>query len=309
MSPIDHVDLRSFDLNLLVAFDALMDERSVTRAAARLGVQQPAMSHSLALLRALLGDELLVRAGAAMLPTARAQALAPRVRDVLRQLQEALRPDDAFDPRTEERTFRLGFSSELELLVLPRLTARLRACAPGLRLLGRPAEPGAVHALLDDGALDVAVGCFDHGAARHRGAVLFAPDMACCFNPDLLDLPCPLDTAAYVRTAHALPTRRDSLQGCLTAALDRVGAQLNVVVAASDFLAVLAAAAEAPVLATVPARMARRYAPRFGLAVSPVPLELQVPPVSMVWSARADRDPAGTWLRGQIAALLADADA
>ncbi len=308
MDSIDHFDLRSFDLNLLVAFDALVEEGGVTRAAKRLRVRQPAMSHSLATLRMLLQDELLVRAGARMLPTAKAEALAPRIREALRQVQETLRQKDGFDPLTQERVFRLGFSSEMELLVMPALTARLRRDAPGIRLLSRPVGPDEVHRHLDEGQLDVAVGCFDHGGSRHRGVRLFEQSLACCFNARLLPLAVPVDAEAYVGTAHALMTLRDSLHGCLSEALKRIATELNVVVAASDFLVVLAAAAEAPVLATLPARMAWHHAPRFGLTVSPVPLELRVPAVSMVWSVRTDRDPGATWLRAQIGPVLAGYD-
>src|SRR5258708_4456556 len=108
MRPIDHFDLRSFDLNLLIAFDALMEERSVTRAAARLRVRQPAMSHSLSVLRMLLQDELFVRDVAIMRPTARALNIAPAVRSDLRQLEEILRLQDRLDPSWQDRTFRPG---------------------------------------------------------------------------------------------------------------------------------------------------------------------------------------------------------
>ncbi len=306
MTSIDHFDLRSFDLNLLVAFDALMEERSVTRAASRLKVQQPAMSHSLSALRLLLQDELFVRTGPTMQPTARADALAPRVRDALQQVQAVLRDEERFDPSTQDRTFRLGFSSELEVLVMPDLTARLRRCAPGIRLLGRPAGRDEVHGLLDEGLLELAIGCFDHRASRHHGLLLFEQSLSCCFNPSLLDLPVPVDVDNYIGTGHALVTLKDDLHGCLAEALERIGTRLNVVMAASDFLPVLAAAAQGPILATLPARMAHRYAPGFGLLVSPVPLDLRLPAVSMVWSARSDRDPGATWLREQVRDVLAE---
>jgi DNA-binding transcriptional LysR family regulator len=305
MSSIDHFDLRSFDLNLLVVFDALMEERSVTRAATRLRVQQPAMSHSLSTLRVLLQDELFVRAGQVMRPTARAQVLAPRIREALRRVQDTLRQEEHFDPATQDRVFRLGFSSELELLVLPDLTAELRRSAPGIRLLGRWAARDEVHHLLDEGTLDLAIGCFDAGSSRHRHLPLFEQSLSCCFNPSLLDLKPPIDVDTYIHTSHALLTLKDSLQGCLSEALERIDTQLNVVMAASDFLSVLAAATEGPVLATLPSHMARRYAPRFDLCVSPVPLDLRLPAVSMVWSSRVDRDPAALWLRERITSLLA----
>ncbi|WP_163270040.1 LysR family transcriptional regulator [Chelativorans alearense] len=304
MSSIDHFDLRSFDLNLLVAFDALMQEGNVTRAAARLKIRQPAMSHSLATLRVLLQDELFVRVGQAMQPTARARMLAPRVRLALQQMQDVLHWEESFDPAVHQRTFRLGFSSELELLVLPELTAILRRIAPGIRLQGRPIADGEVHDLLDNGAIDVAVGCFDYSATRHRGRKLFDQSLACCFNRDLLDLEVPIGTDAYLQTEHALISLNNTLQGCLEDALARAEARLNVVIAGSEFLTVFAAVSSAPLIMTVPTRLASRYGRMFGLTLSPVPLDLDIPPVSMVWSAQSDRDLGVVWLRERIERII-----
>jgi DNA-binding transcriptional LysR family regulator len=305
MRSIDHFDLRSFDLNLLVAFDALMEERSVTKAAARLRVRQPAMSHSLSVLRMLLQDDLFIRDGSIMRPTARALNIAPAVRSTLRQMEDILRWRESFDPSRDDRTFRLGFSSDVELLVMPDLTARLRNMAPGIRLFGRQAERAEVHRLLDEGELDIAIGCFEPGASRYRGRYLFEQTLACCFNPKLLNVSVPIDLEAYVSLGHALVTLGDDLRGCLADALSRCNVELNVVTASSNFLAVLSTASQAPVLATLPSRMAQRYAPAFALSVSPVPLKMQVAPVAMVWSSRADREPGAAWLRGQIRQVLA----
>lgn len=137
MKPIDHFNLRSFDLNLLIAFDALVSERSVTKAARRLRIQQPAMSHALATLRMLLDDDVLVRTGAVMQPTAKASTMASHVAELLRQAQHILMSEEQFDPATEQRIFRFGFSSELEVFLMPKLTAYLQRHAPGIRLLSR----------------------------------------------------------------------------------------------------------------------------------------------------------------------------
>lgn len=305
MTHINHFDLRSFDLNLLVAFDALMQERSVTKAATRLKVGQPAMSHSLSTLRVLLQDQLFVRVGSALQPTARAVILAEPIRTALAQMQAALHTQAAFDPATEERTVRLGFSGELELLLIPDLVATLRRSAPGLRLLSQRAGRAEVHRLLDEGSLDLAVGCFEATTAqRYRSRILFEPSLSCIFNPALLPLDTPIALADYLTLPHAVVTLTDSLKGCLEAALDEIGAELNVVSASSEFMSVLATAAAAPVIATVPTRMARRYGPRFGLAISPAPLTLRLPAAAMVWSAQLDQDPASVWLRRQVTDLL-----
>lgn len=304
MQSIDHFDLRSFDLNLLVAFDALMQERSVTRAAARLKVGQPAMSHTLSTLRVLLQDDLFVRIGAVMEPTPRAATLAGPVRAALVQMQAALHTAPVFDPATEQRTIRLGFSSEVELLLIPELTAALRRTAPGLRLLSQPAESHQVHRLLDEGSLDLAVGCFEAVAQRHKAQLLFEQALSCVFNPNRVSANSPIALADYLALPQVLVTFTNSLQGCFAAALDEIGTELNVVTASSDFLSVLATVAAAPVITTIPTRMARLYGPRFGLTLSPVPLKLRLPAVSMVWPLQLDRDAAAVWLRALVADIM-----
>lgn len=300
MEVIDHFNLRSFDLNLLVAFDAMMEERSVTRAAQRLKIQQPAMSHNISTLRTLFQDDLFFRVGQVMQPTARARALAGPIRQALRQAQAALTAADVFNPATERRTFRLGLSSEAELLLLPDLTARMRSLAPGISLLARGCHPDEVDAMLDGGAIDVAVGCTYSQASRYVCETLYDAAVRCCFNPDLLDLAVPLSHEDYLGAMHAVISETDSLHGCIKAALDHIGAELDVVTAAPDFMSVLSVARSAPVVATVPARIADRYGPLLGLAVSPVPLTLTFPPVAMVWPLHASSDPGRTWLCSQI---------
>jgi DNA-binding transcriptional LysR family regulator len=103
---------------------------------------------------------------------------------------------------------------------------------------------------------------------------------------------------------HAVVTVTDSRKGCLGAALDEIGAKVNVVSASSELLSVLASAASAPVVATVPTRMAQRYGPRFGLTLSSAPLKLRLPASSVVWSGRLDQDPASCWIRKQVADLV-----
>lgn len=304
MKPIDHFNLRSFDLNLLIAFDALVSERSVTKAARRLRIQQPAMSHALATLRMLLADDVLVRTGAVMQPTAKASAMAAHVEALLRQAQGILTAADRFDPMTEKRIFRFGFSSELEVFLMPRLTAYLQKTAPGIRLLSRGSPRSEVHMLLDTGALDVAVGCFDFGLERHCGVSLYEQSLACCFNPHLINPDAPITVEDYLMLPHVLMTLKDDIQGCLSEALRQIGRELNVVLAVSDFLTALAAAADAPVLATLPSRIAQQHAAHFGLTVHPVPLDLRIPAVSMIWSARSNRDPAAMWLRDAVVSVL-----
>ena len=305
MTSIDHFNLRSFDLNLLVAFDALMTEGSVTKAARRLKIQQPAMSHSLATLRVLMQDELFIRVGQVMQPTARARGFAVPVRHALHQAQMALRGGDAFDPATEERTFRIAMAPEIEMLLLPDLAARLRRDAPGIKVLARVYLYDAAEPSLEDGGVDLAVGCTYSRTSRRRSETLYETEVACCFNPGLLPLAGPVSREDYLSAQHAVISQNETLQGCIKEALEMAGVDLDVVMAAPGFMPVLAAAQASPVVATVPRRIAERYGPLLGLEVSPLPFALSLPPVNMVWAAHADSDPANAWLRQQVRASLA----
>lgn len=309
MTTIDHFNLRSFDLNLLVAFDALMAEGNVTRAAQRLKIQQPAMSHSLSTLRVLLQDELFIRVGQVMQPTARARSLAIPVRQALRQAQLALTGGQDFDLATEERTFRIAMSPEIELLLIPELTARLRRRAPGLKVLARVFPYEAMEPSLEDGSIDLAVGCTYSKTSRRSFETLYEPEVACCYNPALLALSKPVSLAAYLSAEHATISQNETLQGCIKDALEIAGVELNVVTAAPGYMSVLSAAQASPVIATVPSRIADRYAALLGLEISPLPISLTFPPVNMVWAIHAEGDPANSWLRQQIRDSLAMASA
>ena len=148
--------LTRFDLNLLVVFEALMEERSVTRAASKLALSQPAASNALGRLRALLDDPLFVRTPAGMEPTARAIQLATPIRRALEDFAQALEPED-FSPAVADRRFRLALNNHAALVLAAPI---LRACsteAPGIRLDIRPSGTLAVDDLLDRGELDFVI--------------------------------------------------------------------------------------------------------------------------------------------------------
>jgi LysR family transcriptional regulator, mexEF-oprN operon transcriptional activator len=183
MSDINHFNLKSFDLNLLLAFDALMQEGSVTHAAARLKVGQPAMSHSLGTLRLLFQDELFIREGRALRPTARALSLAERVRQTLELAQSTLSFRETFCAGTEKRTFRIGLPADLEALLLPTLMADAQRDAPGIRVLSRYVENGDLTGALDDGMIDLAISYGDEVAPWHKREELYHERFVCCYSP------------------------------------------------------------------------------------------------------------------------------
>ncbi|HKY02663.1 MAG TPA: LysR substrate-binding domain-containing protein, partial [Burkholderiales bacterium] len=151
------MDIRNIDLNLLVALDALLSERNVTRAAARLGLSQSAMSASLARLRQVFGDPLLLRTAGGMLPTSKAEDLATPVKQVLDEITRIVEQTEAFEPTTAAVKFTIAASDAVEFAILPRLVDHLEKHAPLSRLQVQPSDYTAIGKQLESGDVDLAV--------------------------------------------------------------------------------------------------------------------------------------------------------
>jgi LysR family transcriptional regulator, mexEF-oprN operon transcriptional activator len=300
MLSIDHYNLRSFDLNLFLAFDAMMLERNVTRAAKRLRVQQPAMSHSLSVLRVLFQDELFVRSGQRMEPTPYALELATPVRKILSQAQETLSFRVRFDPLSEKRTFRVALSAHLEAFVLPELLIDLKDAAPGVRLSVREATRRNIADLLDGGLAEIGAGYFDSKQNWIGGEKLFDETYVCCFNEELLKLKgCPT-REQYFKLPHAMVSTKENPLGCLDRAFSAFEERPNVIVSVPHFFSAAEMASRTPLLTTLPNIVASRYASKFGLRICSLPIALGSFPVSMVWHSRLERDEGIRWLRDRL---------
>ena len=303
---IDHINLSRVDLNLLVAFDALLTERSVTRAAARVGLGQSAMSHNLARLRTLFGDELLTRGPEGMRPTPRAVALVDPVRITLAQISALVSRAETFDARTAERLFRLGLPDTVEVRLAPALLAHLCEAAPGIRL--RLYSTDRLFDELDADHLDLGVGLgpLPEGQTHHKQRLLGNDTYLCMFNADRIGVSPPISLEDYVRLPHVLTSLRKDEHGVVDEALAKLGLRRTVALTTSRFMAVPFLVAGAPVVTTMPARTARFFAASLGLSLSPTPVELPKPSASLVWHASYDHDPAHIWLRRTIMRLAAE---
>ncbi len=305
---IDAVNLSRVDLNLLVHLDALLAERSVTRAAARVGLGQSAMSHNLARLRDLFSDELLTRGPEGLRPTPRALALVEPVRIALAQIQVLVSRDEAFDPRTAERTFSVGLPDSMEILIVPSLLAYLREVAPGIHLRLHNIDSSKLLDDLDADRLDLAVGygVFAQGQAHHKRRLLFTETYLCMFNAERTGITASISLDDYLRLPHVLTSLRPGERGVVDDALEKLGLRRTVVLTTPRFLAVPSLVARAPVLVTMHARLARFFAAELGLSLSLPPVELQDMAVSLLWHASYDHDPAHAWLRQMIVRLVAE---
>ncbi len=293
--------LRDVDLNLLVALDALLEHQSVTRAAAGIGLSTPATSHALARLRTLLGDPLLVRAGRQLVLTPRAAALKSRVRALVEELREVLTPQRVGDLRELERAF-VVHASDYALLVLgAAVDARAREQAPRVCLqflpnLDRDAE------LLRLGEIDLAVGVYPSLPPAIHTQKLFDERLVCVVrdaHPVLRRRP---SAERFAALEHIQVAPRGRPGGVVDDALAHVGLRRRVTRMVPFFLSALHLCADTDCVLTVPERVARATAPRFGLRVLELPVELPSYAFTQIWHPRNHADPTHRWLRESFVA-------
>ncbi|MDP9994341.1 LysR family transcriptional activator of mexEF-oprN operon [Variovorax boronicumulans] len=297
MSHINESDFRRLDLNLLLVFHALLHERSVTRAAQRLFIGQPALSGALKRLRAALGDDLFVRTSHGMTPTPRALELARVIEPLLLSLQQALHAKPAFDPAKAERVFRIGLSDALEVALMPRLMQRLSAEAPGVRLIARAADRTDAPALLDAAEIELAVGVFTECAAWHRQRSLFDWHFVCVYNPELVKVHGKRITLEeYLRFPHLLTSFSADLSGLVDELLREQGLARQVVFSSRNFATSPFIVRQMAAITTVPTFAAATWRDALGLAVSPLPFETPGYAVSLLWAAAHDGDLGLQWL-------------
>ncbi|PSB27803.1 LysR family transcriptional regulator [Stenomitos frigidus] len=298
------INLAAIDLNLLVTFEAMLEQQSVTLAAEQLQIGQPAMSAALSRLRLLFEDDLFVRLGRRMQPTLKAQALAPGLLAALQQIRQAVASSQTFQPAISDRQFALGSSDYTSFVLVPPLLAFSRQASPLLnfRLLGF--EKDSAGTLLEQGAIDVALGVFPHPPTQTRCEPLFEErfvGIARQTHPALQQGTMSLE--AFANLSHALTTlRRDSV-GAIDQALNEQNLSRRIALTTPHMLILPFVIASSDLVAAVPYRVALRLASICQLAMFELPVETQPWMVSMSWSALSDQDEATRWLRDTIKAV------
>jgi DNA-binding transcriptional LysR family regulator len=311
--------LAAIDLNLLVAFDALARERSVTRAAERVGVTQSAMSHALARLRGLLGDPLLVRGSAGMALTARAEGLVVPLRSGLVTLGRALAEPALFEPQAAQRAFSVASPDLFDVLAVPRLLERIRIEAPGVDLAFVPVTDRRLPERLETGEIDVAIvpEVLSPGArpaALGTGLVrrtLFR-DRFVCFvradHPALVSAPArskrsakhaaapALSLEAFVAASHAVVSPSGAGPGLVDRVLEERGLARRVALRIPHFYSALAITAKSDLILTAPSALAALAQGSPLVALEP-PLPLPEHAIQLVWHERFSNDPGQRWLR------------
>jgi DNA-binding transcriptional LysR family regulator len=303
--PIMNVDhLPGIDLNLLVALDALLGAGSVTEAARRSGVTQSAMSHSLARLRAVLGDPLLVRTQSGMTPTPRARALAQPLARALVELRSVVASGAEFDPATSRRAFTLGTADYAAFILAPAVMQRLGRDAPNVELVLRPV-PSAIALPLEEERLDLALTPYPEARATLVAQKLFSDRFVCVVregHPAIGKSQRKLDLATFTELSHVQIAPRGARGGAVDEHLARLGKTRRVALRVADFLVAPAVVARSELVLTLPERVARPLAEPLGLRILEPPFAVPAFSMFQVWHERRRNDAAHAWLRGLVAA-------
>jgi DNA-binding transcriptional LysR family regulator len=288
------VNISGFDLNLLIAFDALLEERSVSRAAARLGLSQPAMSSALARLREQMGDPLFERRRHGIAPTPRALAMAEPIRSAIESVQQALSIAPEAPPRP--RTLRLSANSYSETLLLPEIARHLGGAPEPFVLDVRREDPNSpgVALTLQWRAAGAA------GPHTLSTTVLHDP-LVCIVRRGNRAIGDRFPLSSFLDCAHVAvssePTRSRDI---VDAALAPLGKSRRVVMAVAGFVDAAWQVSQSDLVAVVPRRLAQAIASRLGLGILSAPVALPDLVLEASWDREANDDQLAMWLKGLI---------
>ncbi|ALS99371.1 LysR family transcriptional regulator [Lacimicrobium alkaliphilum] len=304
------MNISKMDLNLLVYFDVLMRERSVTRAANQLSITQPAMSNGLKRLRDLLADPILVRTSEGMTPTQRALQLQPVVRDALSKLESAIQPQTEFDPKTSERTFRIMASDYAESTLLLEVVRQLNQQAPGITLDVITPSDVTFHDV-EHGKVDMAINRFEELPLSFHQKVLWYDTFSCVvnkLNPVVKDFT--LDK--YLSAQHIWVSKTgfgvgvgidpNEVQklGWVDLELSKLGKKRRIRVFTRHYHVALQLAREQNLVATLPTRAASIHKDDPNMVILEPPFDIPPIALKMAWSALLQHDAGHIWLRRLI---------
>jgi DNA-binding transcriptional LysR family regulator len=296
-------NLRRIDLNLLVTLEALLTERSVTRAAGRLHLSQPSVSVQLRKLRQIFADPLLAPAPGGMLATTRAQALLQPLRAALSQMRHVLEPRQSLDPATAQLTWQVAAADYAEYAILLPLLGHLRKAAPGVRIAVREAAHSRMIKQLENGAVDLGLLALEEVPQRLHHRVLFKEHYVLVARKrhPALKGKLSVDTLCQLEYVVVSP-EGGGFRGVTDTVLEGKGRKRRVVLSVPHFLFVPEVVAQTDLVAMLPSRLVKDRSNHIQVAVPPLPIPSYE--MAMIWHERSHLDPAHIWLREQVSRAL-----
>ncbi len=290
-----------YDLNLLPIFVALMEERSVTRAAERLGMTQPALSNALARLRTMLQDPLFIRERYGIQPTPIALELAPGIAEALAKLDDAVLGQQDFDPAHADRLFTIAPNGYVEFVLVPLIVARLQQVAPGVKLRLTPYGNDLAETGVTSGTTAMVLGRIvdppDNLVVQH----LMDEGLACVVRADHPEIGDTLTREQFERLRHVNVVPPGRMRAGLFQALAQQNLTRDVAISVTNFFAVAEMVAVTDHIATLPQHICRRLSHDPRVKVLAAPVDLGTFPVEVAWHVRYRHDPAHRWLRALVA--------
>jgi DNA-binding transcriptional LysR family regulator len=300
------MNVANLDLNLLRAFDAVLREGSVTAAAGRLGMSQPAMSNALSRLRGLLGDPLFMRTPGGMRPTPFAQQLAAPVQQALDLIRASLSQQTGFDPRTSDRIFRFQLTDVGEIAFLPPLLERLQRDAPLVRVETQHLPQDEVGDALAGGEVDVAVGFLPELSAGVVQKRLFRDRYVCLVRADHPTIGSRLTRSRFLAATHILVSSRGSAHEIVEQTLRNQGLVRKIALRVPHFTVVPMILSRTDHMVIVPEGLVGAIAPFGRFKALKPPVDIPALEVKVHWHERFDQDPGIAWLRGLLIDLYAE---
>ncbi|MCU5775330.1 LysR substrate-binding domain-containing protein [Erwiniaceae bacterium BAC15a-03b] len=304
MNSIRENDFIRVDLNLLTVLLVLHREGSVSRAAEKLHLGQPAVSGALARLRQMFNDPLFVRTARGMLPTPRAEALIASLSPMMEQMQQVLFQAPSFSPAQDRHLFRLGMSDWVENWLMPDLLARVASIAPGVNLQINATDPFQDSERVQADDVDVAISVGESSAAGLIRESVRQMRFCTLWHPGQLALSTPISIDQFVAHDHLLVSYRGASQSMLDAQLAVQGRERRVRYVTPHFSSLPLMLMQMPALATVPQGVADGWISHYGLSSSEVPVTLPAFNLSLLWHKRRDNDPALQWLLAQLRVVM-----
>ena len=284
-------NLNAIDLNLLKILSEIERQGSVTGAADVLGLGQPAVSQTLARLRATLKDDLFVRGPGGMVPTPKVQALIDPIRTALGQIEHSLFGSQSFDASTSDTRFVIGMSDYAAAIMTPRIIEVMGQRMPLASITIRRADRSDTEALLADGKIDMAIGMLPRTTEWIKRKRLYRERHICVFNGDLLSLRRSLSVEDYAAQDHLLVSLDGSPHGFVDTILDRQGLDRRIAITTPYFLQCAYLLERLPLVATLPERFVAGCPVLSKLEVRSLPFESPSFDVSAAWRAGEDRNP------------------
>ena len=298
------MNIAEFDLNLLVTFEAVLAEGSISRAAGRLDLSQPAVSNALARMRKATGDRLFVRVGNAMVPTPYAQGIADPIRQALASIRVSLGASQEFDPANSQRSFAIYLTDLGEAYFLPRLLARFNRIAPGVRIRTLPMPLESAEDALRNGEVDLAIGNLPDLGAGFYVQRLFHDRYVCVVRKDHPVIGERITARQFAAASHAIVTPGGWGHGIIERKLIEHGLEQRITLRMQNFLVLTSIVATTDMVAIVPHSVGSQLSQHNDVKLLPLPVAIPAFDVRQCWQERFHDDRGNRWLRQQFVELF-----